>query len=274
MLANIKKAGIYLNRNVLVTGSSHGIGSATAIEFARNGDNVGICYLNNPEGAEKTAEECRKYGVDVQIFKVDLNVREECVQLVAKFLEHFKTIDVLINNAGGALKIPKGEFVDMPLDYWDSQIALNLNAAAYCSQVAIRNMKENHIPGRIVNISSVHGSISWVRRKMLPYCAAKGGIEMFTKAIAIEVAKYGIRVNCIAPGFIMTKLSDRYSERDLDGFRRKISVGFLGQTEHIVPAIMFMADIKSTEYIVGQTLHVDGGQSIDGAIDCMLDDQF
>ena len=162
----------------------------------------------------------------------------------------------------------------MPLDYWDSQIALNLNAAAYLTQGAIRNMKENNIPGRIVNIGSVHGTISWVRRKMLPYCAAKAGIEMFTKAIAVEVAKYGIRVNCIAPGFIQTKLSDRYAERDVEGFKRKISVGFLGQTEHIVPSILFLADVKSTEYIVGQTLHVDGGQTIDGVIDCMLDDEF
>ena len=109
---------------------------------------------------------------------------------------------------------------------------------------------------------------------MISYVDAKAGIEMFTKAIAVEVAKYGIRVNCIAPGFIQTKLSDRYSERDVEGFKRKISVGFLGQTEHIVPSILFLADVKSTEYIVGQTLHVDGGQTIDGVIECMLDDEF
>ena len=261
-------------RNVLVTGSSHGIGAATAIAFAKQGYNVGIVYCKTKEGAEQTAAACREYGGDIQIFKADLSVRAKCEKLMADFLEHYKTIDVLINDAGGALKIPKGEFVDMPLDYWDSQIALNLNAAAYLTQGAIRNMKENNSPGRIVNIGSVHGTISWVRRKMLPYCAAKAGIEMFTKAIAVEVAKYGIRVNCIAPGFIQTKLSDRYSERDVEGFKRKISVGFLGQTEHIVPSILFLADVKSTEYIVGQTLHVDGDQTIDGVIDCMLDDEF
>lgn len=263
-----------MNRNVLVTGSSHGIGAAAAIAFAKLGDNVGITYNKTPEGAEKTAEECRKYGVDVQIYQVDLTKREECVHLVESFLEHFKTIDVLINNAGGALKMPKGEFVDMPLDYWDSQIDLNLNSAAYCSQIAIRNMKENNIKGRIVNIGSVHGQMTWVKRKMLPYCAAKAGIEGFTRAIAIEVAKYGIVVNAIAPGFIQTKLSDRYTERDIEGFKRKIAVGFLGQTEHIVPTILFLSDIPSSAYIIGQTIHVDGGQSIDGIIDCMMDDEF
>lgn len=261
-------------RNVLVTGSSHGIGAATAIAFAKLGDNVGIVYNKTKDGAEATAAACREYGVDVQIYKADLSVRDECVRLMEEFLAHYKTIDVLINDAGGALQIPKGEFVDMPLDYWDSQIALNLNAAAYLTQGAIRNMKENGIPGRIVNISSVHATVSWVRRKMLPYCAAKAGIEMFTKAIAVEVAKYGIRVNCVAPGFIQTKLSDRYSERDVQGFKRKIAAGFLGQTEHIVPSILFLADVKNTEYIVGRTLTVDGGQTVDGIIDCMLEDEF
>ena len=122
-------------------------------------------------------------------------------------------MDVLINNAGGALKMPKGEFCDMPLDYWDSQIALNLSGAAYLSHEAIKNMKEHNIPGRIVNISSIHGSVTWVKRKALPYCAGKGGIEMFTKTLAIEVAKYGIRVNCVAPGLILTGVMSRYSDR-------------------------------------------------------------
>lgn len=133
-------------RNVLVTGSSHGIGAATAIAFAKQGCNVGIVYCKTKEGAEQTAAACREYGGDIQIFKADLSVRAECEKLMADFLEHYKTIDVLINDAGGALKIPKGEFVDMPLDYWDSQIALNLNAAAYLTQGAIRNMKENNHP--------------------------------------------------------------------------------------------------------------------------------
>ena len=188
------------------------------------------------------------------------------------FLADFGTIDVLINNAGGALQIPKGEFEDMPLDYWDRQITLNLSAAAYCAQAAVKNMKENSIPGRIVNISSVHGMITWVKRKMLPYCAAKGGLEMFTKALGVEVAKYGIRVNCIAPGLIMTKLADRYKPSDLEGFLNKIPVHFLGQTEHIVPAILFLADEANTRYIVGQILRVDGGQSVSGMIDCMKED--
>lgn len=261
-----------MSKNVLITGSSHGIGAAAAVEFARQGYNVGITYCKNSDGAEKTLAECKALGSDARIYKADLQVRGECEALMEAFLSDYCTIDVLVNNAGGALKIPSGEFEDMPLDYWDSQISLNLNATAYCSHAAIRNMKEHNIPGRIVNVSSIHATITWVKRKMLPYSAAKGGLEMFTKALGVEVAKYGIRVNCIAPGLIMTKLADRYKPSDLEGFLNKIPVGFLGKTEHIVPAIMFLADENASRYFVGQILRVDGGQSVSGIIDCMKED--
>jgi NAD(P)-dependent dehydrogenase (short-subunit alcohol dehydrogenase family) len=261
-----------MRRNVLVTGSSHGIGAATAVAFAKQGCNIGVTYCSNYEGAQEVANQCSEYGVDVQIFRADLTVREEALTLMKAFLKHFKVIDVLINNAGGALKMPKGEFYEMPLEYWDAQINFNLSSPAYLMHEAVRNMKENRIEGRIVNISSIHGKVTWVKRKAFPYAAAKGGIEMFTKALGIEVAKYGIRVNCIAPGLVLTGVIDRYSERDLEGFRRKIAAGFLAKAADIVPAILFLSDIESTRYIVGQTITVDGGQSIDGVIDCMLDD--
>ena len=261
-----------MSKNALITGSSHGIGAATAIALAKEGYNVGITYCKNPEGAEAVRAECLKYGITANLYRADLQIREDCEKLMAEFLGDFGTIDVLINNAGSALQIPAGEFEDMPLDYWDKQITLNLSSAAYCAQAAVKNMKAHNIPGRIVNISSVHGAITWVKRKMLPYCAAKGGLEMFTKALGVEVAPYGIRVNCIAPGLIMTKLADRYKPEHLQGFLNKIPVHFLGQTEHIVPAIMFLANEEATRYIVGQVLRVDGGQSVSGTIEVMSED--
>ena len=261
-----------MTKNALVTGSSHGIGAATAIALAEKGYNVGITYCKNPEGALETQKACLAHGVHAEIYRADFQVREDCEALMETFLRDFGTIDVLVNNAGGALQIPAGEFEDLPLDYWDKQITLNLSAAAYCAQAAVKNMKEHSIPGRIVNISSVHGTITWVKRKMLPYSAAKGGLEMFTKALGVEVAKYGIRVNCIAPGLIMTKLADRYKPEHLEGFLNKIPVNFLGQTEHIVPAILFLANEEATRYIVGQVLRVDGGQSVSGTIECMKED--
>ena len=260
-------------RNILITGSSHGIGAGCAIAFARDeGANIGICGNRNPEGAEAIARQCEAYGVKTKVYVGNVGSHDWCKATMEDFIATFGKIDVLINNAGGALQIPggpKGEFKDMPMEYWDSQIALNLNAAAYLSRYAVADMVEKKTEGRIVNISSIHGLVTWVHRRMLPYSAGKGGLNMFTKALGVEVAKYGIRVNAVAPGLIMTKATDRYSPEDLVSFAHKIPVGRGGTVEEIVPMIQFLADIEKTKFIVGQIFYVDGGQSADGSIESM-----
>jgi NAD(P)-dependent dehydrogenase (short-subunit alcohol dehydrogenase family) len=263
-----------MNRNVLVTGSSRGIGAAIAIAFAKEGDNVGINYYSDEEGALETAEEIRKLGVKVNIYKADVRSRVDVEKMFEAFFNDFQTIDVLVNNAGGGLKIPEGEFDDMPLDYWDSMIALNLSAAAYCSHHAIKNMKANNIKGSIINISSIHSAVTYVRRKAFPYCAAKGGLNMFTKTLAVEVARYGIHVNAVAPGLIVTPVVKRYTPEEMEGFVRKIPAGVLGTVDDITPMVLFLADPKKSGFIVGQTIFIDGGQSIDGTIDRMLDQKL
>ena len=260
-------------RNILITGSSHGIGAGCAVAFARDeGANIGITCNKCPEGAEQVAGECAKYGVKTKIYAGDVGNHDHCKAMVEDFIATFGKIDVLINNAGGALQIPggpKGEFKDMPMEYWDSQIALNLNAAAYCSRYAVADMVEKKTEGRIVNISSVHGQVTWVHRRMLPYSAGKGGLNMFTRALGVEVAKYGIRVNAVAPGLIYTKIMSRYSESDIQGFNHKIPAGRGGKVEEIVPMIQFLADVEKARFIVGQVICVDGGQSCDGSIESM-----
>lgn len=261
-------------QNALVTGSSSGIGQATAIALAKEGYNVGITYRSEAtrEKAEATLAECNRYGGDHRLFRVELIHREDCEKLMQDFLAAYGTIDVLVNNAGGALKIPKGEFDDMPLDYWEDQINLNLNAPAYLSHYAVKNMKEYGIRGRIVNISSVHSKITWVKRKMLPYCAGKAGLNMFTSALGVEAAPYGIRVNCVAPGFIMTGLSSRYTPDQTKAFTDHIPAGILGTTDDIVPMILFLCDERNTRFILGQTFYVDGGQSVTGNIDVIKEE--
>ena len=259
--------------NILITGSSHGIGAGCAIAFARDeGANIGICGNKNPDSAAEVARQCEAFGVKTKVYIGDVGNHDFCKEMMADFIRTFGKIDVLINNAGGALQIPggpKGEFKDMPMEYWDSQMALNLNSAAYLSRYAVEDMIEKKTEGRIVNISSVHGQVTWVHRRMLPYSAAKSGLNMFTKALGVEVAKYGIRVNCVAPGLIFTKLAERYSKEDLTSFSHKIPVGRGGTVEEIVPAIQFLSDIEKTRFIVGQVLCVDGGQSSDGSIESM-----
>lgn len=260
------------NKNVLVTGSSSGIGADIALAYAKRGANVGLTYNRNLEKAENIKKQCEDYGVKACLYKVELSNPKECFGLMESFLNDFKTIDILVNNAGGALKIPAGEFEDIPYEYWESQINLNLNAAAYCAQYAIRNMKQNNNPGAIINISSVHGTVTWVKRKFIPYCAAKSGLDMFTKALGVEVAPYGIRVNGIAPGFIATDATKRYNEEQVKKFTDHIPAGILGCTDDIVEMVLYLSDPNNTRFIVGQTFHIDGGQSVTGMIVSMKEE--
>ena len=248
------RANFNVRMKVLITGTSQGIGRAVAELFLEKGHSV--------------------VGVDRQEAAIEHPdyLHHVCDVRDYDALPQVDGVQVLINNAGGALQIPggpKGEFKDMPMEYWDSQMALNLNSAAYLSRYAVEDMIEKKTEGRIVNISSVHGQVTWVHRRMLPYSAAKSGLNMFTKALGVEVAKYGIRVNCVAPGLIFTKLAERYSKEDLTSFSHKIPVGRGGTVEEIVPAIQFLSDIEKTRFIVGQVLCVDGGQSSDGSIESM-----
>jgi NAD(P)-dependent dehydrogenase (short-subunit alcohol dehydrogenase family) len=262
---------LIVNKSVLITGSSHGIGAATAIAFAKEGYSIGLNYNKNPDGAKSVAEEIKAIGADVEIYGADVGKQSDCEQMLNSFIERFGKIDVLINNAGGALKIPAGGFNEMPMDYWDSQVNLNLNAAAYCSRIATDDMIKKGIRGKIINVSSVHSIVTYVRRKTLPYAAAKGGLNMFTKALGVEMIKHGINVNGIAPGFIKTTATTRYNEAEMNAFLRKIPSGRLGIVDDITPMMLFLADESKSGFIVGQTFVIDGGQSIDGAIDYMLD---
>lgn len=263
-----------MKKAVLITGSSHGIGAACAEAFAREGYDVGVNYCNSPEGAETVCRTCRELGADAQIYQADVSECAQCEAMLSGFIQHFGKIDVLVNNAGGALKMPRGGFADMPMEYWDKQIDLNLNSAAYCSHFAAKDMIEKGVRGAIINISSIHSAVTWVRRKALPYSAGKAGMNMLTKSIGVELIKYGINVNCIAPGLIYTGIMSRYTERDVEGFNRKIPAGYGGLPSDIVPMVLFLADKEKSRFIVGQTIFIDGGQSIDGAIDAMLDEPF
>ena len=258
-------------KKVLITGSSHGIGAATALAFAKEKCAIGLNFNKNPEGAEETAARIREIGAEVEIFQADVSDPGDCETMENAFIRRFGGIDVLINNAGGALKIPRGEFIDMPVEYWNNQIDLNLNAAAYTSRIAVRNMIDNKVRGKIINVSSIHSIVTWVKRKMLPYSPGKAGLNMFTKALACEIARYGINVNGIAPGFIMTKLSARYSDADMNAFLRKIPAGRLGTVDDITPMMLFLADDEKSAFITGQTFVIDGGQSVSGGIDSMLE---
>ncbi|MGI5857191.1 MAG: SDR family NAD(P)-dependent oxidoreductase [Candidatus Merdivicinus sp.] len=260
-------------KSILITGASRGIGAALAKAFAREGYAfIGINYHSDGDGARSVAEAVRGIGARAELYQADVSENADCERMLAAFLADAGKIDVLINNAGGAQSIPAGGFAEMPVEYWERQIRMNLSCAAYCSRIAVGDMIQKGIKGRIINISSIHSQITWVKRKALPYCAGKAGMNMLTKTLGVEVAKYGINVNCIAPGFIQTKLTTRYTEEQIAAFERKIPAGVLGRPDDIVPMALLLADEEKSRFIVGQTFVIDGGQSIDGAIDSMMYD--
>ncbi len=127
-----------MRKSVLVTGSSSGIGRACVLAFAKEGYDIGVNYHSDSDGAQQVAAQCRALGADVQVYQADVSKLADCQEMLGAFISHFGKIDVLVNNAGGAMKMPKGGFVDMPMAYWNSQIDLNLNSAAYCAQIAAR----------------------------------------------------------------------------------------------------------------------------------------
>ncbi len=253
-------------RYALVTGSARGIGAAIAIAYAKEGySGIGINYAFDEESALQTVEEIKALGVPVKLYQADVSKKEECERMITSFVADFGKIDVLVNNAGGALKIPDGYFDEMPLEYWDSQIALNLSATAYCCHYALKDMKAKKTPGRIINISSQLSFCTWVKRKLLPYSAAKRGMNGFTMALGNECAPFGIIVNAIAPGAIETRIAQRYTPEQKQGYIDRIPAGFYGQTQDIANMAVFLADIEKPRYIVGQTFLIDGGQLEDGS---------
>ena len=253
-------------RYALITGSARGIGAAIAIAFAKEGySGIGINYAFDEESAVQTVAEIEALGVSVKMYQADVSKKEDCERLVNSFIADFGKIDVLVNNAGGALKIPDGYFDEMPLEYWDSQIALNLSAHAYCCHYAIKDMKAKGTKGRIVNISSQLSMCTWVKRKTLPYTAAKSGLNGLTMALGNECAPFGIIVNAIAPGAIETRIAQRYTPEQKQGYIARIPAGYYGQTKDIANMAVFLADLEKPTYIVGQTILVDGGQLDDGS---------
>lgn len=255
----------YTGRSVLITGSAHGIGAGTAIKFAEVGYSyIGINYASDEEGANQVAARVKELGAIPIVIKADVREEKECERLVNTFIEKAGKIDVLINNAGGGGVHPEEPFEYMPLDYWESQLHLNLYAAMYCCRFAIRDMKAKGTKGHIVNISSKLAYTANVERKLLPYSCAKGGINSFTMALANEVAQYGIVVNAIAPGLILTPITEsRYDDEKKAEFLHHMPVNELGRPEDIAHAAIFLAD-EETRYMIGQTILIDGGETYDG----------
>lgn len=232
----------------LVTGGSRGIGRGCALELARAGYDIAINFAGNEEAANKTVEDIKALGVDAEAFKFDVSDKDAADNGVAKVLERYGRIDVLVNNAGITRD---GLFMRMSADNWNAVINTNLSSAFNVSQPVVKVMMKQR-SGAIVNMASVVGVSG--NAGQANYSAAKAGLIGLTKTLAKELGSRGIRVNAVAPGFINT---DMTKDLDTSKFLDYIPLKRLGEVEDIAKAVKFLA--VDSDYVTGQVLEVDGG---------------
>ena len=235
----------------LVTGGSRGIGKACALHLAQAGYNVVINYAGNEEAANKTVSELEALGVKAEAVKFDISNHDEAQEAVAKIIEKYGRIDVLVNNAGITRD---GLFMRMSKENWDAVINTNLTGAFNVTQPVIKVMMKQR-SGAIVNMASIVGIYG--NAGQANYAAAKAGLIGFTKSLAKELASINIRVNAVAPGFVQTDMT-----KSLDSAQISVHIPLkrLGDADDIAGAVKFLA-VDAT-YVTGQVLQVDGGLTI------------
>ena len=241
----------------IITGGAAGIGKATAQVFAREGATVVICDVSEDLGSVLVKE----LGSDAQFNKVDVCNRAEVQQWVEGVVAKFGRVDILVNNAGITrdaqfIKMKDGELVkQMSEEAFDSVISVNLKGVFNCSQAVAPFMVKQQ-GGVILNASSVVGLYG--NFGQTNYVATKAGVVGMTKVWARELGKYGIRVNAVAPGFIMTEMVAKMPEEVLAGMRAKTPLGRLGEPEDIANTYLWLSTDEAS-YINGTTISVDGG---------------
>ena len=253
------------SKNVVVTGSSRGIGQAVAVEFAKAGYNL-VINSRNAEELSASKEEIMKVAngaVEVVTFPGDISQEKVCKDLIDVAEKKFGYLDVLVNNAG--INGPEKSTTDISSTEWDEVLDINLKGSFFCSRAAIKKMlsrtKKPSGSYSIINISSVHQTTPMPLA--VPYAASKGGMEMLTKTLALEVANKGIRINAIAPGAIATMmnidiLEDEKKKKDEEN---KIPMHRIGQPSEIAKVAFFLASADAS-YITGATFYVDGGLTL------------
>lgn len=236
----------------LVTGASRGIGREIAIELGRNGAKVAVNYSSSDKGAKETAELIVSNGGTAEIFKASVNNEEEVNQMFSAIEEKLGIVDILVNNAG----ITKDNLLlRMKTEEWDDVIDVNLKGTFLCTRAAIKGMMKKRY-GKIINISSVVGFSG--NAGQFNYSATKAGLTGMTKSAALELSARGIRVNAVAPGFIETDMTASLSDDIKKSYIEKIPLKSLGKAEDVAAAVLFLAGPQS-DYITGQTIHVNGG---------------
>jgi 3-oxoacyl-[acyl-carrier protein] reductase len=236
----------------IVTGGSRGIGRAISLAFAKEGADVAIIYLEKEQEAKEVINEITAVGRKCMAFNVDVSDFEEVNAIVEVVVETFGQIDILVNNAGITRDITLKK---MSKEMWDEVIDVNLNGVFNCTKAVTDHMRKRKT-GRIINISSIIGFTGNIGQTN--YAAAKSGILGFTKALAREVARVGITVNAIAPGFINTDMMKTIPENIKRQLLEQMPMGRFGEPHEVANVAVFLA-LEDSSFITGTVVHINGG---------------
>jgi 3-oxoacyl-[acyl-carrier protein] reductase len=239
------------HRNALVTGASKGVGRGIALALGRAGCNVAVNYFSDAQGADDTVSELRDLGVDAFAVSGNVGHASEVKDMFAAFDGRLQSIDILVNNAGVQTW---GPLLDLEEAEWDRVIDTNLKGCFLCTQAAGRRMRSRS-SGVIVNIGS--GSNKHPFPNLASYTTSKGGIEMLTKAAAVELGPFGIRVNCVAPGAIAIERTEQEAPGYSDAWARITPLRRIGTPRDVGDLVVFLAT-EQASFITGQTIWVDG----------------
>lgn len=243
----------------IVTGATKGIGVAVAQEYAKEGAQV-VLAGRTAELGEKVAEGIRQAGGDAIFVTADVSQRADVERLVKAAVDRYGTVDIVVNNAGVN---HSANFFDITDEDWDWVMSVDLKGAFMLSQSAARVMVSQGKPGAIINLSSVMAVLALADQ--VPYCAAKGGVNQMTKAMALSLIPKGIRVNAVGPGPVMTDLMQRVVDNEAKHavLMDRLPIGYIASCEEIARVCVFLASDDSS-YIIGQCIYPDGGRMIQG----------
>jgi acetoacetyl-CoA reductase len=241
-------------RTVLVTGATGGLGTAMCKKLHEDGYRV-VGNYHTKEKAEKWMDDMKKEGYDIKLFYGDVSDFESAGEMIKKIEAGVGTVDTLVNNAGITRD---GRLINMKKDDWYNVINTNLNSVYNCTKHVIQGMIDRNF-GRIINISSVNGQRGQFGQTN--YSAAKAGMHGFTKSLAMEVAKYGITVNTISPGYIGTDMVMAVPEKVLNQIVAQVPMGRLGGTHEVAHLVSFLAS-EETSFITGANYSINGGQHV------------